>query len=200
MQSNRLIRHLFPSFLTWDIPSEKKELYLTFDDGPVKGKTHKILDILDDFNIKATFFCVGENIHKHNDDFLALLSKKHVIGNHTYNHLNGWKTKKDVYLKNVDACNKLIESPFFRPPYGRITPLQAFELKDKYKIIMWSVLTYDFNQKLTPDTCLKNSIEKTRNGSIVVFHDNIKAEKNLNYTLPRYIEHFLNKDFVFKTL
>ena len=118
----------------------------------------------------------------------------------SYNHLNGWKTKKEDYLRNIEDCNKLISSKLFRPPYGRISYNQAFHLRKNYKIIMWSVLTCDFDQKILSQKCLKNSIENTKNGSIVVFHDNIKAEKNIDFVLPRYIEYFSKKGFTFKTL
>lgn len=200
MHSSQLIKHFYPSYFIWDIPSETDDIYLTFDDGPVNGITHKVLNILDDFEIKATFFCVGENVVRHNDVFLELLSKGHAVGNHTYNHLKGWKTNFEDYIYNVDICNKLVGVPLFRPPYGRITRKQAALLKDNYKIIMWSVLSYDFDQKLNAAKCLKKSIDKTRKGCIIVFHDNVKAEKNLIYTLPRYIEHFKKKNYNFKTL
>lgn len=200
MYSSRLIKYYYPSYFIWDIPSETEDIYLTFDDGPVNSITNSVLRILDDFKVKATFFCVGDNVIKYPDCFSELLNSGHVVGNHTHNHLNGWKTNKENYYRNVEDCNKVVRSPLFRPPYGRITYNQASEIKEHYKIIMWSVLSYDFDAKLSANECLKNSITYTRKGSIIVFHDNIKAEKNLSYVLPRYIEYFLKKSYNFKTL
>jgi len=182
------------------VPTADNNVYLTFDDGPEVDITDNVIEILNKYNVKATFFCVGENVHKHPDIFSKIINENHAVGNHTYNHLNGWKTKKDIYLENVYKCHKLINTSLFRPPYGRITYPQAFAIKTEFKIVMWSVLTYDFKQNINPEKCLKNSIKNTKKGSIVVFHDNIKAEKTLSYTLPRYIEAMLEKDFVFKTL
>ncbi|OPZ98361.1 MAG: Peptidoglycan-N-acetylglucosamine deacetylase [Bacteroidetes bacterium ADurb.Bin408] len=191
---------MYPGYFIWDMPDGNKDLYLTFDDGPVTGITDKVLHILDDFNIKATFFCVGENVEREPELYKTLIDKGHTTGNHTYNHLNGWKTDAKAYCDNVEKCRSVVNSEIFRPPYGRITYKQADALKNKYKIVMWTMLTYDFNESLSPAKCLENAIKHTRNGAIVVFHDNAKAESKIDYTLPKYIEHCLSKGFSFKKL
>jgi len=182
------------------MPAQNKDIYLTFDDGPVAGITDKVLRILDDFNIKATFFCVGENVEREPALYKELIEKGHVTGNHTYNHLNGWETDSETYLSNVARCRTVVNSDIFRPPYGRITYKQAGALKKKYKIVMWTLLTYDFDQRLSPAECLKKAIKYTRNGAIVVFHDNLKTVSKIDYTLPKYIENSLNQDYTFRTL
>lgn len=200
MYTSRLIKYAYPGYFIWDMPAENKDLYLTFDDGPVAGITDKILNILDVFNVKATFFCVGENVEREPVLYRKLIEKGHMTGNHTYNHLNGWKTDGETYLSNVAKCRSVVDSDIFRPPYGRITYKQAGALKKNYKIIMWSLLTYDFDKRISPAECLDKAIKNTRNGAIVVFHDNIKAFSNMSYALPLYIESSLNKGFTFKTL
>jgi peptidoglycan-N-acetylglucosamine deacetylase len=198
---------LYPS-LTWRIPSNGKQLFLTFDDGPVPGPTEFVLDALRRFNIKATFFCIGDNIKKHPDIFKAIINAGHKVGNHTHNHLNGWKTARTSYVANVEDCNKQIAEHFptdsantriFRPPYGRITRDQIRSLTN-FSIIMWDVLAIDYNDRLSATRCLKNTINATRTGSITVFHDSYKAEKNLTSVVPRYIEHFLSLGFEFKVV
>ncbi len=200
--------------LTWRIETPAKELYLTFDDGPVPGPTEFVLDVLQNANVVATFFCIGDNIRK----YPALLSKvikaNHVVANHTFNHLSGWKTGTKSYIDNIKLCEAQIISndplpakesrstrpPFlFRPPYGRITPSQIKSLRD-YEIVMWDVLTNDYARSLSPERCLKGSIAATRPGSIIVFHDSLKAEKNMTFVLPRYVEHFVNLGYTFKAL
>lgn len=200
MYTSRLIKYAYPGYFIWDMPAENKNLYLTFDDGPVVGITDKILKILDDFKVKATFFCVGENVAREPDLYRELINKGHTTGNHTYNHLNGWKTDSETYLGNVAKCASVVNSDIFRPPYGRITYKQAGVLKKHYKIIMWTLLTYDFDKRISPAKCLEKALKHTRNGAIVVFHDNIKAFSNMSYALPQYIENSLNKGYTFKTL
>jgi peptidoglycan/xylan/chitin deacetylase (PgdA/CDA1 family) len=196
--------YLYPS-LTWRIPAENKELYLTFDDGPIPGPTEFVLDTLYKTNAKATFFCIGDNIGKNPDVFRKIISAGHTVGNHTYNHLNGWKTDNVRYFENIKACdaqianNVSLTTAYFRPPYGRMTRRQIQSLQH-YKIIMWDVLTHDYSSILSPDACLKRSINATRNGSIIVFHDSVKAERNMVYVLPRFIEHFTARGFSFKSL
>ena len=196
---------LYPD-LIWRIPSVEKEIYLTFDDGPIPGPTDFVLETLKKFNCKATFFCIGDNVRKQPDVFKRVVDSGHAIGNHTFNHLKGWSTPTTEYVRNVklfdeqlkiENCDLKIE--LFRPPYGRITRSQIRSLKD-YKIVMWDVLTVDYNKNVSPEACFKNSVAATRNGSIVVFHDSLKAERNMMYALPRFIEHFLEQGYVFKSI
>jgi peptidoglycan/xylan/chitin deacetylase (PgdA/CDA1 family) len=196
---------LYPN-LVWRIPTVEKELFLTFDDGPVPGPTDFVLETLKKNSCKATFFCIGDNVRKHAGVFKKVVDGGHTIGNHTFNHLKGWSTPLSKYVENVkqfdeqliiDNCPLKID--LFRPPYGRITRNQIKALSD-YKIIMWDVLTIDYNKNVSPESCLKNSINVTRPGSIIVFHDSLKAEPNMTYALPRFIEHFQEKGFVFKAL
>lgn len=201
--------YLYPS-LIWRMPAHEKALYLTFDDGPVPGPTEFVLETLKKFDCIATFFCIGENIRKHPEVFRKILELGHTVGNHTFNHLNGWKTSADNYCQNIRQCKDEIESQFnmasdypncslFRPPYGRITRHQIKSVTD-YKIIMWDVLSIDYSKNISPEKCLRNTIAATRSGSIIVFHDSYKAEKNLTFALPRFIEHYLNEGFTFKEI
>lgn len=202
---------LYPS-LVWRMPSDKKELYLTFDDGPVPGPTEFVLEELSKHNVTATFFCIGDNIRKHPDVFKKIVASGHVIGNHTFNHLKGWQTKLESYVNNVQECDDeiIVHCPlcpdsyrdvsFFRPPYGRITRSQIKQLSNKYKIVMWDVLTQDYNQSLSGEKCLNGSLAAIRNGSIIVFHDSVKAERNLQFVLPRFVEGCLAKGYSFKAL
>jgi len=175
-------------------------IYLTFDDGPIEELTPWVLDVLKQYNVKATFFCVGNNIDKNNHIFSRLLNEGHRVGNHTYNHIKGWKTKTKEYLENVEQCEQLTKTKLFRPPYGRIKKKQFLKLIPYYKIVFWDVLTHDYDPLLSPAKCLSNSIKYTRNGSVVVFHDNMKAQKNLKFVLPQYIEHFLKLNYKFAVL
>jgi peptidoglycan/xylan/chitin deacetylase (PgdA/CDA1 family) len=201
---------LFPSLL-WRVPTKANELYLTFDDGPVTGPTEFALQALATFSAKATFFCIGDNIRKHPDIFKRILMQGHAVGNHTFNHLNGWKNTVNHYIHNIKTCDtEMVKSlgtqkttfvtDLFRPPYGRITPKQIQLLKSDYRIVMWDVLSVDYNKDLSPEACLRNTIRAARPGSIIVFHDSVKAEKNMTYALPRVLDHFTNEGFVFKSL
>jgi peptidoglycan-N-acetylglucosamine deacetylase len=199
---------LFPD-LVWKFPTQEKIIFLTFDDGPVPGPTEFVLATLKKFDVRATFFCIGDNVRKHPNVFAQVVAAGHSIGNHTFNHLKGWNYSTKDYLNNVDLCrdqffsNQYIPSgnkKLFRPPYGRITRKQIRSLKDDYKIIMWDVLTQDYSQSLSPERCLSGSLKATRPGSIIVFHDSLKAERNLTYSLPRYMEHFSKQGFVFSAL
>jgi len=193
------LRLLYPQ-LTWHRSREHRCLYLTFDDGPIPDVTPEVLNILKSYGVKATFFCVGDNVKKHPEIFQRIIDEGHQIGNHTYNHLKGWKTSKNDYLKNIGLCNEFTKSKLFRPPYGRGTRSQYSELKNDYEIIMWDVMSGDFDLKLSPQRCLKNVIKHTENGSIIVFHDNIKAIPRVTYTLPRAIQYWLKKGYKFQTL
>jgi peptidoglycan/xylan/chitin deacetylase (PgdA/CDA1 family) len=196
------------SSLTWRIDTPEKELYLTFDDGPIPGPTEFVLETVSRLQASVTFFCIGDNVGKHPAVFRKIIEHGHAVGNHTFNHLNGWRTRCEDYVRNTQKCEEQIKTlqngdqsrtPLFRPPYGRITRQQIRALSD-YKIIMWDVLSIDYNKNLSPEACLRNTLRACRPGSIVVFHDSLKAEKNLTYALPRLIEHFAGEGFVFKAL
>lgn len=175
----------------------QKKIYLTFDDGPVPGITDWVLDILKQQNICATFFCVGENVIKHPELFQRIINEKHSIGNHTFNHLNGWDSHTFRYLKNIQKCAEVVKSNLFRPPYGRVKKSQYAVLNSQYSIVMWDVLSGDYDQKNSPEKCLNNVMSAVRNGSIVVFHDSYKAQKNIEYALPRFIEYAKSNGFEF---
>ncbi len=194
-----LLRWLYP-YATWHRSRAEKSIFLTFDDGPIPDVTPEILNILKTYGVKATFFCVGENIIRHPELFRRLTAEGHSIGNHTFNHLNGWKTADGRYLSNVQACQDLIHSRLFRPPYGRAKKTQLRQLKNTYQIIMWDVMSGDFDPGLSPEKCLKNVLTHTTNGSVVVFHDNIKAASRVLYALPRAIEHWQTQGYTFGLL
>ena len=188
--------------LTWRLEAGEKRLYLTFDDGPVPGPTEFVLNELARVDAKATFFCIGDNVRKHPTVYERVVAAGHAVGNHTFNHLNGWKTSRAEYLNNIRLCDEVLNSRMnnlFRPPYGRITRKQIAALAG-YRIIMWDVLTNDYAKHLSPEACLRGSLAASRNGSIVVFHDSLKAEKNLRYVLPRYLDHFSAQGFTFHSL
>jgi len=195
----KLLQSLLPQCF-WSLPNRQNKIYLTFDDGPTPEVLPVILKTLDTYKIPATFFCVGENMQKHPDLVKEMLKKGHAIGNHTHNHISGWRVKNKTYFENVEACHKVYKSKLFRPPYGRLRTSQANELKRKYKIIMWDVLSYDYDKKVLPEICFRNVIDATKSGSVIVFHDNVKALKNLEYALPRSIDFLLKKDFVFDVI
>lgn len=206
-----MIPHRTPFFLpwiypdlTWRIPTEEKELYLTFDDGPVQGPTEFVLETLKQYSAKATFFCIGDNVRKHPQVFRKIIDDGHQVGNHTFNHLNGWKTPNLSYVDNIKLCDEVFEqntikTKLFRPPYGRITGKQIKSLPG-YTIVMWDVLSVDYAKSLSAEACLQNTISATRPGSIIVFHDSYKAEKNMTHALPRFVKHFAEKGFSFKVL
>ncbi len=177
----------------------KKNIYLTFDDGPNPIVTPLILDILEKYNCKATFFCVGENVTKYPEIYQEIIKRGHSVGNHTYNHLKGFRTPTKKYIENVEKADKIINSRWFRPPYGRITPIQIHKLKKKYKLVMWDIITYDYDKKISPNKIIKEIENKSRNGSIVVFHDSIKAKKNVLATLPKALEFWNTSGYLLKT-
>ncbi len=221
----RFIQRLYPERI-WAFSRSQNSVFLTFDDGPIPEVTPWVLDELKKHNAKATFFCIGENVQKHPEIFRRIVAEGHSVGNHTFNHLNGWKTKTSEYVKNVLSCEETISyilnnSPFeepvpnllregrgevsnsefsnrqsaienrklFRPPYGKITSKQTKILQKKgFKIIMWDVLSYDFDATISEEECLQNVLKNIKQGSVVVFHDSLKAEKNLRYVLPKVLE------------
>jgi peptidoglycan-N-acetylglucosamine deacetylase len=198
--SPKLLRYLMPHGLIWDFPVQERVLYLTFDDGPVAGVTDKTLAILDRFKAKATFFCVGDNVRKYPEVFSKIIDSGHAVGNHTYHHLNGWKTPAEDYFHDVKECAKLVDSNLFRPPYGRITRGQARILTKEYKIIMWSVLSGDFDPKVNTEQCAKNVLRSARAGSIIVMHDGEKSGRTMPKALPQILAHYAQKGFRFVSI
>jgi peptidoglycan/xylan/chitin deacetylase (PgdA/CDA1 family) len=189
VKTPHFIQNMFPNF-TWRIPTKERAVYLTFDDGPIPEVTPWVLEQLERFEAKATFFCVGDNISKHPDIFQSLLDKGHSVGNHTFHHLNGWTTDNIPYFHDVRHCANLANTTLFRPPFGRIRPKQAQFLQRHYHIVMWDVLSGDFDQDLSAEQCLRNVIDNVTPGSIVVFHDSLKALDKLRHVLPRVLQHF----------
>ena len=186
--------------LLWRKSSSEKVIYITFDDGPVPEVTPLVLDLLDEYNIKATFFCVGENVEKYPEVYNEVLKRGHRTGNHTYNHLKGASVSTDEYVANVEKASLNIQSNLFRPPYGRIKKDQKKALKPGYEIVMWDVITHDYNSSLSPQTIMQNIRRYSRNGSLVVFHDSIKAERNMLTVLPLAIEYWNSKGYSFDVL
>lgn len=197
-------QYIYPRLL-WKVKTGDKVIYLTFDDGPIPGLTEWVLDTLNEFDAKATFFCVGENVEKNPLIFKRVVAEGHAVGNHTQHHMNGKKASMEEYLADTLACDEALKQQsattgFFRPPYGRLTNLQRKQLLQQKTIVMWDVLTQDYDQNLKPELILRKSISATSKGSIVVFHDNLKAEKNLKAVLPDYLKYFSNKGYRFESL
>ena len=192
----------------WDIPNSVNTIYLTFDDGPTPEITERVLEILDKHHIKATFFCIGDNVRKHPEIVQKILSKQHSVGNHTYSHLKGWKTPTKTYISNSEACEiklnslfKIRNSKLFRPPYGKITPWQSYKLRKLgYKIIMWDVLSKDYDASISAEKCYENVIQNVLSGSIIVFHDSNKAKENVLNSLEKTIETLKSKEFKFEKI
>jgi len=232
IKTNVLIKKIFPKYI-WDIPTSGNKIYLTFDDGPTPEITEWVLAELKKYNAKATFFCIGNNIEKYPEIFEKVINESHSIGNHTFNHLNGWKTATKEYIENSmqmeDGSRKKAEERWqtadgrwqtadcrlqtencklktanwqlFRPPYGKITASQSKKLRQLgYKIVMWDVLSADFDTSISKEICLNNVIKYTKSGSIVVFHDSVKAFPNLEYTLPKALKYWTEKGFAFEKL
>jgi peptidoglycan/xylan/chitin deacetylase (PgdA/CDA1 family) len=193
------VQALFPG-LVWKMPSEDRKIYLTFDDGPIPEVTPWVLKTLDAFDAKATFFCVGDNIRKYPEIFDQVLDAGHAVGNHTQNHLSGWSTENIQYFNNIRHCARMVQSRLFRPPYGKLKPSQAQFLQRHYRIIMWDVLSGDFDKHIKPEDCLQNVIQHANAGSIVVFHDSIKSKANVQYALPKVLEHFTDLGYTFSAL
>ena len=196
------------SDVTWSIDTEKKELFLTFDDGPTPEITEWILDELATYNAKATFFCIGKNIEAHPELFQKIIAAGHRIGNHTFNHLNGWKVSVQDYHNSIKKTQLFIDryelpnkTPIFRPPYGKISPFQIRKLNTQnYQIVLWNVLSGDFSIKISTKTCTKNVIKNSKKGSIIVFHDSLKAAQNMQASLPKVLAHFTQKGYTFSKL
>ncbi|WGH74546.1 polysaccharide deacetylase family protein [Tenacibaculum tangerinum] len=209
VKTPRMLKQLFAKY-TWSFFTTQKEVYLTFDDGPIPEVTEFVLDQLQQFNAKATFFCIGDNIQKHSAVFSRIIHEGHSVGNHTFHHLNGWKSNETDYLENVELAEKTIQrlhnstnsrKKVFRPPYGKIKKKQAKQLLAKgYQIIMWDVLSADFDTNISKEKCLQNVLRNVANGSIVVFHDSIKASEKLYYVLPKVLKEFSQQGYEFKAI
>jgi peptidoglycan/xylan/chitin deacetylase (PgdA/CDA1 family) len=194
------VPYFYPKRL-WHFSRKEKTMYLTFDDGPIPKVTPWVLNELKKYNARATFFCIGKNIDENPGIFKQLTLEGHTVGNHTYNHLNGKITSEVAYMADVDKAQKLFDgnSVLFRPPYGKLDSKKARKLQKKgFKIVMWDVLSADFDQAISKEKCLENVLKNAGNGSIVIFHDSIKAAENLRYALPKVLAHFSEKGFTFK--
>jgi peptidoglycan-N-acetylglucosamine deacetylase len=195
-----LAKVLFPSFL-WRVNTRQKEVYLTFDDGPHEEVTPWVLDLLQQFNAKATFFCIGKNVAAHPGIYEQILSGGHAVGNHTYNHLNGWKVSLNEYVADIQRASPVIDSNLFRPPYGKIKLSQSRRIssalkKETARIVMWDVLSADFDQSISSAECLQNVLQNYTTGSVIVFHDSEKAFPHLKYTLPLVLEHLYSQGYI----
>jgi peptidoglycan/xylan/chitin deacetylase (PgdA/CDA1 family) len=186
--------------ITWRITTNEKVIYLTFDDGPIPEVTPWVLETLAAFDAKATFFCIGDNVRKYPDIYKQLLKNGHRVGNHTFNHLNGWRTWDKNYLANIEKCSQYVTSTLFRPPYGKLKPSQTRQIRKQYQVVLWDVLSGDFDAEITSEVCLHHVIDNATKGSIVVFHDSLKAEKHLRFVLPKVLEFYKGKGFRFDVL
>ncbi|MBZ9651397.1 polysaccharide deacetylase family protein [Psychroflexus montanilacus] len=200
MKSNDFLKQIFPKRV-WNISSFKKEMFLTFDDGPIPEVTPWVLDQLKKHKAKATFFCIGDNIRKHPELFQQIVAEGHAVGNHTFHHINGWKTSTEEYLKDVKRCEDEIgsntfESNLFRPPYGKCTSAQAKSILEKGDhIIMWDIISKDYDAKVSKENCFLRIKKNAKPGSIIVFHDSLKAETNMKYALEKTLETFSDYEF-----
>lgn len=199
VKTPKFIQSLFPNF-TWSIPGADRKLFLTFDDGPIPEVTPWVLEQLEQYQAQATFFCVGDNVKKHPEIFQQVIAAGHTVGNHTYNHLNGWATDNLPYFHNVRQCAALVNSDLFRPPYGKIKPRQAQFLQRHYRIVMWDILSGDFDPKISKEHCLSNVVDKAKAGSVIVLHDSLKAKEKLYYVLPKILQHFSSLGYSFHSL
>jgi len=202
-----LAKKAFPSYI-WNLSDQEKVIYFTFDDGPTPIITNNVLTILAQYNAKATFFCIGKNIDEHPEIYKQIFDEGHAIGNHTYNHLKGWKSDNVTYFDDIQKTQEILNSnlhthnsKLFRPPYGRLKPSQGKSLqKLGFKIVMWDVLAIDWDKSVSKEQVLQNIIMNSEKGSIVVLHDSLKAADNLLYALPRALNHFSKKGYIFKKI
>lgn len=202
IKTHWLVKTIFSKYV-WELPNNENKVYLTFDDGPIPEVTEWVLSELRTHNAKATFFCIGDNVKKHPEVLQKVIDENHAIGNHTYNHLNGWKTSTSDYIENTKLYSteisklKIENCQLFRPPYGKIKPSQSKILRKKgHEIIMWEIISYDFDTTISKEQCLENVIKNVKSGSIIVFHDSRKAFNNLKFVLPRTLQFLKENGFV----
>ena len=193
-KSPRLLVKLMPR-LTWEINGQEKKVYLTFDDGPTPDVTPWVLEKLKKYNAKGTFFALGRNVDHNPEIYRQICDEGHSVGNHTYSHLKGWGCTNQTYFEDIELARSLIKSNLFRPPYGRIKPSQVKELQKTFRIIMWSVLSVDYNRRISGDRCVRNVMENVRSGSIIVFHDSAKSRKNLYHALPVVLDRLAEQGY-----
>ena len=193
------IQNMFPNF-TWKITTDQPVIYLTFDDGPIPKVTPWVLEQLAQYDAKATFFCVGNNVERHPEIFEQVKSAGHTVGSHTFNHMNGWNSENIPYFHNVRRGASMVRSELFRPPYGKLKPSQIQFIQRHYKVVMWDVLSGDFDPNISNERCYRNIINYSQGGSIVVLHDSLKAEEKLKYVLPKILDHYTNLGYRFENL
>jgi len=199
--TSNIFQHISQKDIIWKINTSNKEIFLTFDDGPVERVTDFVLEELSKYNAKATFFCVGDNVRKHTNIYQKIIEQNHSVGNHTFHHLNGWNYSLHSYIANVKMSDVLLKTKLFRPPYGKITPLQRKELQKDYYVILWSVIPGDFDKKISKEKCLERAIDNSDNpGSIIVFHDSYKAEEKIRFVLPNFLKHFNDLGYTFSAI
>tara|TARA_R110002072_G_scaffold56314_1_gene145951 strand:+ start:782 stop:1411 length:630 start_codon:yes stop_codon:yes gene_type:complete len=194
-----ILKQLYPS-LYWNVKTNEPAIFLTFDDGPTPGVTEWILEILKSYNAKATFFCIGKNVEMHPELYQQIVSEGHAVGNHTYQHLNGWKVSKNNYLEDVQKCAQLIDSKIFRPPYGKISSQQIRVLKNEFKIVMWSVLSKDYDPRTSKEKSLGISLKQLKGGDIITLHDSLKAADKMKYVLENLLQHTQQKGWILKKI
>lgn len=205
-KTSPLLSAVYPDCL-WKVNTKEKILYLTFDDGPIAETTPFVLDELKKWNAKATFFCIGKNIEANPEIFQRIINQGHSVGNHTYDHLNGWNVSDEIYFENIEKCEAVLNSKLgtrnpklLRPPYGKLKPSQHSKLKSQYKLVMWDVLSFDFDLKMEEEKVLQNVLKNAETGSIVVMHDSLKAKSKVEYALPKILKYFSEKGFEFSAL
>ena len=195
-----ILRSVLPSSLLWKVDTAERKVFITFDDGPTPELTTEILAILESYEARATFFCVGDNVVRYPDIFRQIIQSGHSVGNHSHHHLKGWYTSCSQYLEDVSQASKFLDSKLYRPPYGLITLRQVRELSKQFQVVMWSVLTRDFDPSVSREKCLEIAIRGTEPGAIIVFHDNLKASEKVLYALPRMLEYLRDEGYVTEKL